>query len=608
MTGHVNVNGVPLMADWASADATSNSYIKNKPSSVSAFTNDAGYLTVATGGVGPTGAAGAAGAPGATGMTGHTGAAGSAGAQGPTGVAGTAGTPGSTGALGPTGLAGGTGPTGVAGATGPTGHTGAGVTGPTGVGATGPTGVAGPTGVVGMTGNTGATGALGPTGVAGVTGSVGATGPAGSGSTGSGSTGAMGPTGATGGTGPTGAGMTGNTGATGALGPTGVAGPTGIGSANGFNTSVQMSNSNYPPVQMTANTYTVNGQAYTYTVNGQSYTTLASSTNQGWSPTVPNSYLAFGPASAPWSTTNGWCSDGNFGSHATIINGIGSYGGEWLQITLPTTLQLASITMQSFPWGPTAWQLVGCTDWNGASTTIGWAAIGGPVQAPAAWSTGESVQTVTFNSSNAYSTFRFCFAGQINNGNGIALNDVVLTGSSNMTTYNVPGFLSPTLDNMYGLGTANLRWSTVYAANGAIQMSDQAVKDAVPLAYGLTDLLNIDTIKYKWKSQAALPDDDPEKDYEYYGVCADQLDPLFPELIYNRQRPYQINYSELIPVCINAIKDLSAQNANLFTQNANVIEQNVALGAKVDELTAQNVTIAAQIDALTLRLSSANIA
>ena len=51
----------------------------------------------------------------------------------------------------------------------------------------------------------------------------------------------------------------------------------------------------------------------------------------------------------------------------------------------------------------------------------------------------------------------------------------------------------------------------------------------------------------------------PEKGYEYYGVCADQLDPLFPELIYNRQRPFQNNYQELIPVCINAIKDLNAK-------------------------------------------------
>ena len=50
LTGHVNLNGVQLMADWASADSSSNNFIKNKPTNVSAFANDAGYLTVAAGG------------------------------------------------------------------------------------------------------------------------------------------------------------------------------------------------------------------------------------------------------------------------------------------------------------------------------------------------------------------------------------------------------------------------------------------------------------------------------------------------------------------------------------------------------------------------------
>ena len=501
MTGHVNVNGVPLMADWASADATSNSYIKNKPSSVSAFTNDAGYLTVATGGVGPTGAAGAAGAPGATGMTGHTGAAGSTGAQGPTGVAGTAGTPGSTGALGPTGLAGGTGPTGVAGATGPTGHTGAGVTGPTGVGATGPTGVAGPTGV----------------------------------------------------------------------------------GSGGFGTSSQTATVSVPTAQMTGNSYTVNGNAFTWTVNGQSYTSSASSTNQNWAPNVPNSYIAFGTASAAWNPSNGWCSNG-FGSYTTAVNGSSPLVGEWLQITVPMSLTLASFTMWSGQWGPSAWQLVGCSDWNGTSTATGWTAIGGSTQAPSGWLSGSSAQTFTYNSSIAYSTYRWCFTGIISSGDPICMNDIVMTGGTQSTLYNVPGFLVPTVDNTYGCGTANVRWSTVYAVNGVVSTSDVSVKDSVPLQYGLTDLLNVDTIKYRWKSQAALPDDDPAKQYQYYGVCANQLVTLFPELVYNEQSPYQLNYSELIPVCINAFKDVSA---NLAAQSASLQQ----LQAQVAALSAQNAAM-----------------
>ena len=165
----------------------------------------------------------------------------------------------------------------------------------------------------------------------------------------------------------------------------------------------------------------------------------------------------------------------------------------------------------------------------------------------------------------------------------------------------VAGSVYPAVNCMSSLGTTSNVWTSVYAATGTVSTSDSAVKDWEPLPYGLSDILGVTTIKYKWKSQAALPDDDPEKNYEYFGVCADQLDPLFPELIYNTQRPFMLNYSELIPVCINAIKDLSTQN--------------VALSAKVDEITAQNVTILAQnaalgtqVDAFSARLSAANIA
>ena len=106
------------------------------------------------------------------------------------------------------------------------------------------------------------------------------------------------------------------------------------------------------------------------------------------------------------------------------------------------------------------------------------------------------------------------------------------------------------------LGITGNTWTTVYATNGTIQTSDSSEKDYVPLSYGLENLLKIDTIKYKWKTQANMADEDPEKDHEYYGLIADQLNVLFPELVYNQSRPYQINYSELIPICINAIKDL----------------------------------------------------
>ena len=128
---------------------------------------------------------------------------------------------------------------------------------------------------------------------------------------------------------------------------------------------------------------------------------------------------------------------------------------------------------------------------------------------------------------------------------------------NNNLVFNINGSgIAPSVDNAYTCGTNGARWLSVWAQNGTIQTSDSNEKDFVPLSYGLSNLLQVSTIQYKWKSQASLSNDDPAKNYEYYGVIANELDAIFPELVYNQQQPYQINYSELIPVCINAIKEL----------------------------------------------------
>ena len=123
--------------------------------------------------------------------------------------------------------------------------------------------------------------------------------------------------------------------------------------------------------------------------------------------------------------------------------------------------------------------------------------------------------------------------------------------------------LRPWTANQFDLGTSGLQWKTIYAVNGTVQTSDSLTKDYTSLSYGLSNLLQIQTIKYKWKTQANLPNDDPNKNHEYYGVLADQVDRLFPELVYNQQRPYQLNYSEFIPIIINAIKDLNSKSEGI---------------------------------------------
>jgi hypothetical protein len=89
--------------------------------------------------------------------------------------------------------------------------------------------------------------------------------------------------------------------------------------------------------------------------------------------------------------------------------------------------------------------------------------------------------------------------------------------------------------------------------------------------------MNVDTIKFSWKSQQELPEDDPTKRYQYYGLIANQLDEIFPELVYDDSEHLQVNYAELIPIMINAIKDLkheldSCRDSIKYLKNENKLD------------------------------------
>jgi hypothetical protein len=151
-------------------------------------------------------------------------------------------------------------------------------------------------------------------------------------------------------------------------------------------------------------------------------------------------------------------------------------------------------------------------------------------------------------------------------------------------------------DGTSNLGASGYRFGAVFAVNGTIQTSDSSEKDLTILPYGLTELMQMKTIMYKWKSQALLPDTDPAKNYQYYGVCADQLSAIFPELVYNEDPsvPMQLNYSEIIPVVVKAVQE----------QNIIVKEQATEITALQSQLT----KVLSQIAILTDRLAAANIA
>ena len=150
----------------------------------------------------------------------------------------------------------------------------------------------------------------------------------------------------------------------------------------------------------------------------------------------------------------------------------------------------------------------------------------------------------------------------------------MISNASNTIT--VRGSVFPSADITYGLGSGSFRFTTVYASGGVITTSDSSEKDLILLPYGLNEVMQVKTIMYKWKSQALLPDTDLTKHFQYYGICADQLSAIFPELVYNEDPnvPMQLNYSELIPVVIKAIQEQndSIQQLHAQTQKINKLE------------------------------------
>ena len=171
---------------------------------------------------------------------------------------------------------------------------------------------------------------------------------------------------------------------------------------------------------------------------------------------------------------------------------------------------------------------------------------------------------VYFTSNSSYTAFKFNSSNVTVNGSLSNLGNVSLSGySASLASF------QPQVTNSASLGTSTNLWSAIWSTNGTIQTSDSSVKDHAPLSYGLADLLKVSTINFKWKDNY-LRSNDPAQNDRYFGVIAEELNEIFPELVYNDVRPFQINYSELIPVCINAIKELHAAIVALSDRISNV--------------------------------------
>jgi hypothetical protein len=549
----------------------------------------------ATGATGPTGSQGPQGNQGIQGPTGPTGPQGDqgiVGATGATGPTGPQGEQGLTGVQGPKGDKGDQGDQGIAGATGPTGPTGTqGPQGNQGIqGPIGPTGPQGDQGLVGATGATGLTGSQGPQGNQGIQGPTGPTGP-------QGNQGIQGLVGATGPTGPTGArGATGSTGSTGPQGLTGATGPTGP--VGGSNTQFVYNNSG---TAAGANVYYNNSNgyvgvgvspSYTLDVNGTLYSRGSSSgtTRQGTISYATNGIYNYGIDARGYGSAvsgynifnhglygyagNGW--DGlssyytyNYGARGFAYGGnyTYNYGGNFSGSTGGTLSENYGIRAEG-TYGTFAY---GVRAYGNYASTVNYGIYSSAESSAGASSNQYGIITQAIGSASPigynYGVFGTAYNGYVTIG--------VYGLGSNASAGNYAGYFD----------------GTVYAPS-YISASDLKLKENVaPVDNALDKVLKLSGKTYNYRTAEYKNMGLPEG--KRFGLVAQDVEQIMPELVRTVNAPppmdppkkdekgniidqkmgskpgetfKSVNYIELIPVLVEAIKEQQKEIEELKAQ------------------------------------------
>lgn len=174
-------------------------------------------------------------------------------------------------------------------------------------------------------------------------------------------------------------------------------------------------------------------------------------------------------------------------------------------------------------------------------------------------SSGYSSSGITGGANNAYlySTGNdFIIGNSTDNKDLIFYTTTAGTGVERMRINNTG--LIPGQDNTYSLGNSTNRWTAVWAVNGAIQTSDVRLKKNIrPLSYGLTEVMKLRPVGYNWL--------DITNTSNKIGLIAQEVKAIIPEVVVGDEQKEKLgmNYAEMVPVLINAIKELNKEITDL---------------------------------------------
>jgi hypothetical protein len=156
-----------------------------------------------------------------------------------------------------------------------------------------------------------------------------------------------------------------------------------------------------------------------------------------------------------------------------------------------------------------------------------------------------SAGTVTANGNEA---MRIDASGNV--GIGGTFRNVSGTATTNPEKLVVQGNVVPRTSGSGTLGTSTYKWNAVYATNGTIQTSDKRMKTNITdLNYGLKEILAMRPVSFNWKT---TPDTNKK-----VGLIAQEIKAIVPEVVTGDEAKESLglNYAELVPVLINAVKE-----------------------------------------------------
>lgn len=120
------------------------------------------------------------------------------------------------------------------------------------------------------------------------------------------------------------------------------------------------------------------------------------------------------------------------------------------------------------------------------------------------------------------------------------------------------GNFVPSVDDSFTLGTSALAWERVYSTNPFTVVSDARDKEGVKeINYGLDTVAKLRPVSYKRKGK---------KDTNL-GLIAQEVKEVIPEIVQGTDDTrYSVSYDSLVPVLVNAVKELKAEVDRLKKQ------------------------------------------